>query len=75
MGALTSPAGTRVEVGDNDALADVLVSQGWVRDGQVAPLAKKAPAKKAAPVTTEPAVAESAVAPVADNQDTTNPDA
>lgn len=75
MGALTSPAGTRVQVGDNEELTATLEAQGWVRDGQVAPLAKKAPAKKAAPTATAPVVVGPVVEPVADNQDATNPDA
>lgn len=75
MAALTSPAGTRVQVGDNEELTATLETQGWVRDGQVTTPAKKAPAKKAAPTTAVPAVAEPVVEAVADNQDATNPDA
>lgn len=62
MGALTSPAGTRVEVGDNDALTDVLVSQGWQRDEPAVSVVKKAPQKKAAPATTPPVSTPSAPA-------------
>ena len=60
MGGLTSPAGTRVQVGDNDALAATLVAQGWKRDEPA-----KAAVKKVALTQPEPAATPESTSPVA----------